>query len=472
MSIRYADCEYWDARYKREPGLFEWFFGHNALRRIIRTYFSKKRPVLHVGCGTSNLQEGMAKAGYNIVNTDISQVVVDHMRERHQQYSNMTYVVSDCRNMPEFMEYQFGSVLDKGKSRSGTVDALLCCKQGAENVLRMLLEICRVLQPGGVFLLITLGNPGQRLPLLLNSRLGWKVSLLLLPKTPADCQAYVDDKPVNDSIRPIEPQGPFEVVSESNIVGMPPEVQYSNYFFAFVCKKTPLQLPDGPGQKGRLPVGWVEGSRELFQKLQKELDLPEDLFSKGRRSRVIHVPVGGLAQAFETQSVSVALGQLGGGGQLCAVLEEDSGPLNTAGPSDRPASAEPDCSSIYQNISSICTGHTMPADGMTPAAAAGPAPVCSASRGPRVRRFSTESAMYSTLQQQQHLALLRQQQAQHSERAIDGLILHDVAAVEAFEVVLPQLQPLQPWQRQLGARAGHLGPGGSVPSALSAMGAS
>lgn len=49
-------------------------------------------------------------------------------------------------------------------------------------------------------------------------------------------------------------------------VGMPPEVQYSNYFFAYVCKKTPLQLPDGPGQKGRLPVGWVEGSRELFQK--------------------------------------------------------------------------------------------------------------------------------------------------------------------------------------------------------------
>jgi hypothetical protein len=51
-----------------------------------------------------------------------------------------------------------------------------------------------VLQPGGVFLLVTLGHPGQRLPLLLNSRLGWKVSLLLLPKIPADCQAYVDDK--------------------------------------------------------------------------------------------------------------------------------------------------------------------------------------------------------------------------------------------------------------------------------------
>jgi hypothetical protein len=47
---------------------------------------------------------------------------------------------------------------------------------------------------------------------------------------------------------------------------MSPEVQYGNFFFAYICKKTPLQLPDGPGQKGRLPVGWVEGSRELYHK--------------------------------------------------------------------------------------------------------------------------------------------------------------------------------------------------------------
>ena len=56
------------ARYQREPALFEWFFGHTALRRIIRTYISKKKTVLHIGCGTSNLQEGMARSGYSIVN--------------------------------------------------------------------------------------------------------------------------------------------------------------------------------------------------------------------------------------------------------------------------------------------------------------------------------------------------------------------------------------------------------------------
>lgn len=46
--------------------------------------------------------------------TDISEVVIKQMTQRHAQYSNMTYRVSDCRNMPEFMDCSFGHVLDKG----------------------------------------------------------------------------------------------------------------------------------------------------------------------------------------------------------------------------------------------------------------------------------------------------------------------------------------------------------------------
>lgn len=53
---------------------------------------------------------------------------------------------------------------------------------------------CRVLQPGGSFLLVTLGDPTRRLPLLCDARLPWKVSLLLLPKISAANQAYVDGK--------------------------------------------------------------------------------------------------------------------------------------------------------------------------------------------------------------------------------------------------------------------------------------
>lgn len=49
-------------------------------------------------------------------------------------------------------------------------------------------------------------------------------------------------------------------------VDLPPGVQFSNFFFAYICKKQPLQLPQHQGQKGQLPNGWVAGSKELFSK--------------------------------------------------------------------------------------------------------------------------------------------------------------------------------------------------------------
>ncbi|GIL65553.1 hypothetical protein Vafri_19302 [Volvox africanus] len=89
------------------------FYGYNALRKIVRTFVKRNKPVLQVGCGNSNFQEGMARDGYQVVNTDISEVVIDQMRIKHQDLPNLRYVVSDCRNMPEFLDCQFGSVIDK-----------------------------------------------------------------------------------------------------------------------------------------------------------------------------------------------------------------------------------------------------------------------------------------------------------------------------------------------------------------------
>lgn len=70
--------------------------------------------------------------------TDISQVVIDQMKDKHAHMKRLSYHVSDCRNMPEFFDCQYGSAIDKG-----TVDGLLCCGDGVNNVLSMFAEIAR-----------------------------------------------------------------------------------------------------------------------------------------------------------------------------------------------------------------------------------------------------------------------------------------------------------------------------------------
>jgi hypothetical protein len=60
--------------------------------------------------------------------------------------------------MPEYDDASFGSVLDKG-----TLDAVLCSSHGTADAAAYINEVYRLLVPGGVFLLISLGQPPARL---------------------------------------------------------------------------------------------------------------------------------------------------------------------------------------------------------------------------------------------------------------------------------------------------------------------
>lgn len=75
---------------------------------------------------------------------------------------------------------------------------------------------------------------------------------------------YVDSATVVVCMLPC-PSSPFPPFTTST-VDLPPDLQYTNFFFAYVCKKQPLQLPQHGGLRGQLPNGWVAGSKELFQK--------------------------------------------------------------------------------------------------------------------------------------------------------------------------------------------------------------
>lgn len=61
----YSSDSYWNDRYSGSPTHFDWFFTHAALAPLLREACSPDAgPCLHVGCGNSNLSDGMARSGY------------------------------------------------------------------------------------------------------------------------------------------------------------------------------------------------------------------------------------------------------------------------------------------------------------------------------------------------------------------------------------------------------------------------
>eukprot|EP00879_Flechtneria_rotunda_P016998 GHRR01017795.1.p1 GENE.GHRR01017795.1~~GHRR01017795.1.p1 ORF type:complete len:228 (+),score=50.43 GHRR01017795.1:1093-1776(+) len=196
----YGDASYWDQRYQREPSCFDWYQTYAGLEPILKRHLHPQDQILHIGAGTSQLQVDMVQQGgyQQIVNTDISAVVIKQMQELHKSIPQLTYRVGDARSMPEFQGASFDSIVDKG-----TLDAILCGQQARENATGMLSECYRVLRPGGVLFIITYGEPTSRMPFLQQQGLDWDVSLYVLGKqdgaglTPAAAMSPIIQGPLD-----------------------------------------------------------------------------------------------------------------------------------------------------------------------------------------------------------------------------------------------------------------------------------
>ncbi|KAF6984563.1 hypothetical protein CFC21_002549 [Triticum aestivum] len=133
-----------------------------------------------LGCGNSLLSEDMVKDGYqNIVNIDISSVVIEQMKEKHMDFPQLTYMQLDVRDMSFFGDGSFDCIIDKG-----TLDAMMCGDDAPHGAYKMLAEVARLMRPGGIYMLITYGAPKERLTLLNQVRCRWEVELYIMPATP------------------------------------------------------------------------------------------------------------------------------------------------------------------------------------------------------------------------------------------------------------------------------------------------
>ncbi|KAK6160938.1 hypothetical protein DH2020_004319 [Rehmannia glutinosa] len=204
----YGEAWYWDNRYTQDSSTFDWYQKYPSLAPLIRHYIPRHHPSLVVGCAFS---EGMVDDGYDeVVNIDISSVVIEAMQKKYLNCPQLKYMIMDVRDMSAFDTSSFAAVIDKG-----TLDSLLCGHNSRHNATKMLGEVWRF-----SYLQITYGSPGYRLPIL--KELTWTIKLHVIEKLQSG----------NSSDWSRELTSPIPLDVNETVVGMNTDVHY-----IYVCIK-------------------------------------------------------------------------------------------------------------------------------------------------------------------------------------------------------------------------------------------
>lgn len=222
-TYNYGDALYWDARYIQESTSFDWYQRYSSLRPFVRKFVPTSSPVLMVGCGNAVMSEDMVKDGYEeIMNVDISSVAIDMMKRKHANIPQLKYMQMDVRDMSFFPDESFGTVIDKG-----TLDSLMCGTDAPISASQMLGEVSRLLMPGGVYMLITYGDPNVRMPHVSRSVYNWNIELYVIPR-PGFGRSSVSSP--NSCLEPIP-------LSENG--EFPPDfvLEDPDCHFIYICKK-------------------------------------------------------------------------------------------------------------------------------------------------------------------------------------------------------------------------------------------
>jgi len=150
------DAEWWDARFRSdiEDGIVsEWVVDYEGIVPFMLPHLNPSLRTLVVGCGNSDFSARLCTdAGFlELVNTDISPVVIDHMREKHAKNPAMTWVVDDSCDMT-FGPSSFDQIVDKS-----LLDCMCHCEDPdfEDCVGEFVCECFRVLRPGGVAIFVT-----------------------------------------------------------------------------------------------------------------------------------------------------------------------------------------------------------------------------------------------------------------------------------------------------------------------------
>jgi ubiquinone/menaquinone biosynthesis C-methylase UbiE len=186
----YGKIEYWEDRYTRRSEPFDWYNVYENFKDKITKHITKESKILNVGCGNSRLSEDLYDDGYeDIQNIDFSTKVIQQMEERCKvKCPKMVFKVMDVLDMKDFQTGEFNVVIDKG-----TLDSVLCGDNAVGNAEKMIMEIYRVLSPGGKYIVISYGDSEHRKKYFEGQNWNVAVEKIIKPATSANANLEEND---------------------------------------------------------------------------------------------------------------------------------------------------------------------------------------------------------------------------------------------------------------------------------------
>ncbi|KAM7509033.1 hypothetical protein LguiA_019486 [Lonicera macranthoides] len=153
-TYNYGDALYWDARYIQEAtaGSFDWYQRYPSLRPFVRKYIPTSSRILMVGCGNAVLSP---------ISSKWSSVLVFGMMEGIEQLNAFNF-----------------AVMSEDMVKDGYEDIMnVDISSVAIDMMRR-----KLLIPGGIYMLITYGDPKARIPHLTREVCNWKIELYIISR--------------------------------------------------------------------------------------------------------------------------------------------------------------------------------------------------------------------------------------------------------------------------------------------------
>ena len=153
----YSEVQYWVSRYYKSLDHFEWYMSYERIKPVISKYIKGKQNALYVGCGTSTIGVQLFKEGIpRVKNIDVCQIVIEEMYSKFNSEKSILWEIQDVTKLSE-KSNTFDLIFEKA-----TIDALMCSDISSRLVSKMLSEVYRVLQNGGVFISVSNGSEDLR----------------------------------------------------------------------------------------------------------------------------------------------------------------------------------------------------------------------------------------------------------------------------------------------------------------------